>query len=140
MNYTLLNTKSCLDCTEEELDNHNSEIDEIINSIYSYCDYKCALICKYQDKAHKNQEQQIIGSCISQLNEELERFDLKNGVDILLGDDGYLCFMVYGQGYTYKEEYHLITMTVKIMPYDKNEEFISFETISKGIELFKTLS
>lgn len=128
----LLNSKSILQCGESEEENHNKEIQEVIDKIIAYKDYECALICKYQDSGHKNIEQRIDSCSFSELLEYLGTRDIKNGVD-LYTDGQYLIFLVYGQGYTLVDtsEYHLITEAIKVMPYIK-EEFYNVINILNG--------
>lgn len=128
----LLNSKSILQCNENEEEIHNKEIQDAIDEIIAYKDYECALICKYQDPGHKNIEQRI-GSCsFSELLEYLGTRDIKNGVD-LYTDGQYLVFLVYGQGYTMIDtnEYHLVVEAIKIMPYI-NKEFYNVVYLLDG--------
>ena len=62
--------------------------------------------------------------------EVLEWGDIKNGADVLLDEDGYLVFVLYGQGYTLKDKYHLITVAYQILPFDANRNFMN---ISKAL-------
>ena len=52
----LLNSKSILNCNEEEEKEHNNEIEEISKMIYSLPNYDCAIIIKYVDKAKEKRE------------------------------------------------------------------------------------
>ena len=49
----LLNSKSVLDCTEQETEHHNQECSAIIESLHKYDNYDCAVIYKYFDEANK---------------------------------------------------------------------------------------
>ena len=53
----------------------------------------------------------------------IEYVDFENGVDLALVE-GYLTFIVYGQGYTVENEYHLVQTGIQIRPYDVNRNFI----------------
>lgn len=119
----LLNSKSILQCDENEEEIHSKEIQDIIDEIIAYKDYDCALICKYQDIGHKNIDQRIDSCCFSELLAYLGTRDIKNGVD-LFTDGQYLVFLVYGQGYTMADtnEYYLVEEAIKVMPYI-NKEF-----------------
>lgn len=123
----LLNTKSILEIeNEEEQVTHVEEIQKIIDTVVSYQDYECALICKYQDVAHKDIEQEIRHVEFSQVLGEIEYFDFKNGIDLWNQGD-YLILVLHGQGYFVKADnsYHLVTMAMKIMPYDENRSFVN---------------
>lgn len=52
----LLNSKSILNCNEEEEKEHNNEIEEISKMIYSLPNYDCAIIIKYVDKANEKEK------------------------------------------------------------------------------------
>ena len=53
----------------------------------------------------------------------IEYVYFKNGVDLALVED-YLTFIVYGQGYTDGDNYHLVQTGIQIRPYDKNRDFV----------------
>lgn len=57
---------------------------------------------------------------------EIEYFDFKNGIDLWKQGD-YLILVLHGQGYFVKADnsYHLVTMAMKIMPYDENHSFVN---------------
>lgn len=130
----LLNSKSILQCDENEEELHNKEIQDVIDEIIGYKDYECALICKYQDVGHKNIDQRIDSCCFSELLDYLGTRDIKNGMD-LCTDGQYLVFLVYGQGYTIgnDREYHLVTEAVKAMPFIGNT-FYNIIPILEGKE------
>ena len=69
--------------------------------------------------AHKNIHSTIL--------DEVESFDFKNGIDLGVQEGEYLILVVHGQGYTLKSDgsYHLVTLAMKIMPYDENHSFIN---------------
>lgn len=53
----LLNSKSILDCNEQETKQHNQECSTIIQKLHEYDDYECAVIYKYFDEANKKKNQ-----------------------------------------------------------------------------------
>ncbi|MGO5373232.1 hypothetical protein [Holdemanella porci] len=129
----LLNTKSCLDC--DDLNTHNQEITDIIESISQIEDYDCALLCKYQDSAHKHLPQKIESCKISELLDFLGTRDIKNGIDLFF-DGNYLIFILYGQNYEYKNQktiYHTIE-AIKVLPYNEKKDFINLN-ISNNIKM-----
>mgnify|MGYP007128339739 CR=1 FL=1 len=58
----LLNSKSILNCNEEEEKEHNNEIEEISKMIYSLPNYDCAIIIKYVDKANEKRKEEKHGT------------------------------------------------------------------------------
>ncbi len=53
----LLNTKSIIDCNEEEYEDHIQELTDIEELICELPNYDCAVIIKYLDPAHENREE-----------------------------------------------------------------------------------
>lgn len=119
----LLNTKSILDCNELEEDNHNQEIQNILQKLQDYPDYDCAAIIKCFDEANKDKEP-IIKSCnLHNCDEMIEYIDSKNGVDVAIVED-FLTFIVYGQSYYKNDKYYLVQTGIQIRPYDVDKKFI----------------
>lgn len=119
----LLNSKSILDCDEFEEEIHNKETQEILEGLLKYPNYDCAAIIKYFDEVNKDKEP-IIKQCkLHSCDETIEYVAFKDGVDLALVED-YLTFIVYGQGYTVGEDYHLVRAGIQIRPYDVNRNFI----------------
>lgn len=52
----LLNTKSILECDEDEAVIHNEEIKRELEDLLNYPNYECAAIIQYFDIAHKDRE------------------------------------------------------------------------------------
>ena len=129
MGMYLLNSKPVLECTEDEWDKHSQEIADIGNRIQDFPDYDCAVLAQYQDEAHRG-KRSIGQISLHEVLEVLEWGDIKNGADVLLDEDGYLVFVLYGQGYTLKDKYHLITVAYQILPFDANRNFMN---ISKAL-------
>lgn len=119
----LLNSKSILDCDEYEEEIHNKETQEILEGLLKYPNYDCAAIIKYFDEANKDKEPVIKQCELHSCYEMIEYVYFKNGVDLALVED-YLTFIVYGQGYTVGDNYHLVQTGIQIRPYDVNRNFI----------------
>lgn len=120
----LLNTKSILDCNEDEEMIHNQEIEDICNSIYDYENYDSAIIFKFVDQAHSHKED-VIKSCeLYDFMEMIEYTDFKNGIDFAVEDNGVFVVIVYGQGYELNDIYHLVETHIHVMPYDDGKNFI----------------
>lgn len=121
---TLLNSKSIIDCDENEWEIHNQEIFNLIGRLQVIPNYDCALICKYQDPANRHKDQEIKSCKLRDILSITNLFDCKNGIDLLIDEDNYLCMMIFGQMYEYKDEYEITTVAVKIMPYNKDRDFV----------------
>lgn len=119
----LLSKKSILDCSNDEIDIHNLEITNFLESLKSYPNYECAGIIKYFDEANKDKEP-IIKSCdLHNCDEIIYCVDNKNGVDLALVE-GFITFIIYGQCYMFKEKMYITKCGIQIRPYDKNRNFI----------------
>lgn len=119
----LLNTRSILDCNEQEEEKHNQEIQDILSNLSNYPNYDCAAIIKYFDEANKDKEP-IIKSCsLHNCDEMVEYVDSKNGVDVTIVED-FLTFIVYGQSYYKNDKYCLVQTGIQIRPYDVDKKFI----------------
>lgn len=104
----LLNTKSILDCNEEETEVHFKEIENIFekcsndNNLYNI---KVSYLDPYQQKTKEIKVHQIT---MSELEDFIQNFDIKNGADIY-NDQKNLVFVLYGQTYNYDNKDHIIT-------------------------------
>lgn len=120
----LLNSKSILDCNEQEQIIHQQEINDILCEIYSLKNYDCAIIFKHIDEAHKNKKD-IIKPCeLHDFMEMIEYIDFKNGIDFAVEDNGVFIVVVYGQGYEYNDKYYLIETHIHVLPYDEDRNFL----------------
>ena len=104
----LLNTKSILDCNEEETEVHFKEIEDLFETL-SYDDDFCIVEVSYLDPI------QIIDKCrrlvkmkLSELEDFIQDFDIKNGTDIY-NDQNNLVFVLYGQNYNYDGKDYIVT-------------------------------
>ena len=119
----LLNSKSIIDCNAQEVQEHNQETQDILSKLSNYPNYDCAAIIKYFDEANKDKEP-IIKSCsLHNCNEMIGYVDSKNGIDIAIVED-FLTYIVYGQGYSVNDKYHLIKTGIQIRPYDCERNFL----------------
>lgn len=97
----LLNTKSILQCDEEETELHFKEIEVLFeklstdNNIYNV---EVTYLDPYQ-KEHKPTK--IVQMKISELEDFIQNFDIKNGADIY-NDQKNIVIKLYGQTYQYK--------------------------------------
>lgn len=119
----LLNSKSILDCTEQETEQHNKECSIIIENLHKHDDYDCAVIYKYFDEANKEKEPVIKQCNLYDCLDMIQYADIKNGVDFVTVE-GFLTFICYGFEYEYNNQIHLVTTGIQIRPYNDNREFI----------------
>ena len=104
----LLNTKSILDCNEEETEIHFKEIESIFEKL-STDDNFCIVEVSYLDPI------QIIDKCrrlikmkLSEIENFIQDFDIKNGADIY-NDQKNIVIKLYGQTYQYKDKNYINT-------------------------------
>ena len=129
----MLNTKSSIDCDETEFDKHSEEIEEVMEKLMKLENFDCIVLQKYIDPANKYKEMQVIDSNLWDIYELAEYADLKNGVDILLDDEGFLNLSVYGQGYKMGNKDYLVNSVFKIIPRDEEWNFLDIsDFIIKG--------
>ena len=119
----LLNSKSILDCTDQEIEQYNQECSAIIESLHKYDDYDCAVIYKYFDEANKEKEPVIKQCNLHDCLDMVQYADIKNGVDFATVE-GFLTFICYGSEYEYNNQMYLVTTGIQIRPYDKERNFI----------------
>ncbi len=122
----LINSKSIIDCDEQEEKIHAEEINNVLELLSSKGNYDCAVLKKYQDVGHKHIEMEILHSNLYNISKVIENCDFKNGVDVCIDEEGYYVFVVYGQIYELENKHHMMTTALKIMPFDENRKFIKF--------------
>ena len=64
--------------------------------------------------------------------------DIKNGVDLEIGDNNLLTIRAYGQCYEIKDDYYNVITDIYIMPYEGKGEFIDISYIFKDMNLKPT--
>lgn len=120
----LLNSKSILDCTGQEIEQHNQECSTIIEKLHKYDDYDCAVIYKYFDKANKEKEPVIKQCNLYNCLDMVQYADTKNGIDLALVEN-FLTFICYGQEYSMEDGVHIKTTGIQIRPYGHDREFVT---------------
>ena len=112
----LLNTKSILQCDEEETEIHNNEIEMLFEQHLSSNPNLCQVTISYLDphqKETKTETSQVIN--IYELDDFIQKYDIKNGLDVFQDTNNYdIILKLYGQGYYYKHENHLTTTQLRI--------------------------
>ena len=125
----LLNTKSILECNEDEEEVHNQETNNFLELLMQKDNHDCTVLIKSFDEAHKNEEP-IIKSCkLYDCQEMLKYVDIKNGVDVA-NVDGYFTFITYGQCYSLNGIQYMVTQGIQIRPYDEKREFITLKQLA----------
>lgn len=119
----LLNSKSILNCTELEIEQHNQECSAIIESLHKYDDYDCAVIYKYFDEANKEKKPVIKQCNLYDCLDMVQYADIKSGVDFAIVE-GFLTFICYGSEYEYNNQIHLVTTGIQIRPCNNDKDFI----------------
>jgi len=118
-----------MDCeNEEETEKHIKEITDVITKVCELENYDCAVLCKYQDKAHKEIPMKIEPCTLHDIDEVWQWGDCKNGVDLMTDDNKeYLVFLTYGQSYQIKGEeiWHTVIEAFEILPYNKKRDFLN---------------
>ena len=112
----LLNTKSILQCDEEETEIHNNEIEMLFEQHLSSNPNLCQVTISYLDphqKETKSETTQVIN--LYELDDFIQKYDIKNGMDILLDTNNYdIILHLYGQGYWFNNNAHLVTTQLRI--------------------------
>jgi len=112
----LLNTKSILQCDEEETEIHNNEIEMLFEQHLSSNPNLCQVTISYLDphqKETKSETTQVINTY--ELENIIQNYDIKNGLDIFQDTNNYdIILKLYGQGYCYKYENNLTTTQLRI--------------------------
>lgn len=104
----LLNTKSILDCNEEETEIHFKEIENLFEKLSTnnhLCIIKVDHLDPYQQKTKEIKVHQMQ---MSEIEEFIQNFDIKNGADIY-NDQKNLVFVLYGQTYRYENKDCIVT-------------------------------
>lgn len=104
----LLNTKSILDCNEEETEIHFKEIETLFEKYSNddkMYDIKISYLDPYQKKRKHTKNRQMK---MSEIEDFIQNFDIKNGSDVY-NDQKNLVFVLYGQTYRYEDKDYIIT-------------------------------
>lgn len=120
----LLNTKSIIDCNEEEYEEHMQELTDIEELICELPNYDCAVIVKYLDPAHEKREERVRSCSLHDFMEMVQYVDIKNGVDIEIGENNIFNLICYGATYTINDIFYTVKTSISIMPYDENKDFL----------------
>jgi hypothetical protein len=135
----LLNTKSIIDCNEEEYEEHIQELTDIEELICELPNYDCAVILKYLDPAHEKREEKVRNCSLHDFMEMVQYADIKNGVDIEIGDNNIFNLVCYGETYTINDIIYSVKTCISIMPYDENKDFLDLSQFllnNNSIEMF----
>ena len=104
----LLNTKSTLDCNEEETEVHFKEIEDLFETLSNDDDF-CIVEVSYLDPIQIiDKYRRIVKMKLSELEDFIQDFDIKNGADIY-NDQNNIVFLLYGQNYNYDGKNYITT-------------------------------
>lgn len=104
----LLNTKSILDCDEEETEIHFKEIETLFEKLsndHQLYNVEVTYLDPYQKEHKPTKNVQIT---MSEIEDFIQNFDIKNGADIY-NDQKNLVFVLYGQTYNYENKDYINT-------------------------------
>lgn len=104
----LLNTKSILDCDEEETEIHFKEIENLFEKLsndHQLYNIEITYLDPYQQE---NKSIKIVQMKISELEDFIQNFDIKNSADIY-NDNTNIVINLYGQTYNYEGKDYIIT-------------------------------
>ena len=104
----LLNTKSILNCNEEETEIHFKEIENLFEKLSTnnhLCIIKVDHLDPYQKKTKEIKVHQMP---MSEIEDFIQNFDIKNGADVY-NDQKNIVIKLYGQTYCYKGKDYIIT-------------------------------
>lgn len=112
----LLNTKSILQYDEEETEIHNKEVEIFFDNNFSTNPYLCEVKTTYLD-VHQKETKFEISQVINayELEDLIQSYDIKNGLDVFLDTNNCdIILNIYGQGYWFNNETHLVTTQLRI--------------------------
>ena len=111
-----LNTKSILNCNEEETEIHNHEVESFFNNNFSTNPYPCKVEVTYLDVHQKENKFKIVQVIKAyELEDLIQDYDIKNGLDVFLDTNNCdIILKLYGQGYWFNNDAHLITTQLRI--------------------------
>lgn len=129
----LLHKQSILECSELDETIHHTEMNQLMDILFSLPNYDCDIAVTFEDDYQKNKREPLFyESNLHRIFEFIEAQDIKNGVDTFLTNEHHLAFRAYGQGYSHKGKEGIITslFTVKcfeegMVPIDMNKYFSS---------------
>ena len=104
----LLNTKSILQCDEEETELHFKEIEALFEKLsndHQLYNVEITYLDPYQQE---NKSTKIVQMIMSEIEDFIQNFDIKNGADIY-NDQKNIVIKLYGQTYQYKNKDYINT-------------------------------
>ena len=132
----LINSKSVIDCNEDEYELHNKEIEEINKKINKLPNYRCIAIIKDITYTEPKEICQLEGNLHNYL-EFIEYIDFKNGIDLEIGDCDIFTIIAYGELYKEKSEYGYAQYSIEIIPLDENGDGVDMSKyLVSPIKLF----
>lgn len=118
----LLNTKSILNCDEEETKIHFKEIETLFEKL-STNNHLCIIKVDHLDPIQKIDKcSRLVQITMSELEDFIQEFDIKNGADVY-NDNKHIVIKLYGQTYCYKGKDYIITTQLYVRQTPLRKEF-----------------
>ena len=136
----LLHNKSIIECDEFEELTHHKEIEKIMDAIESLKNYNVEIVQYRLDLIAKHLKPRVFDYKLHDLQDLIETFDIKNGVDVLLENEQ-IVFEMYGQGYKVTDEVtgntldDIIKTRLYILGMDTNEFVDLAQQLRSNLEI-----
>lgn len=104
----LLNTKSILDCNEKETEVHFKEIENLFETLSNDDNFFIVEVSYLDPIQIIDKCRRIIKMKLSELEDFIQDFDIKNGADIY-NDNTNIVINLYSQTYQYENKDYIIT-------------------------------
>lgn len=82
------------------------------------------VVIKYKDEARENRKEQRLSINLHEFLDMLEYVDMKNGMDLKIGDNNLLTRVASVQLFSKDKEYNYCVTEIYIMPFNEKKEFI----------------
>lgn len=136
----LLHNKSIIECDEVEELTHHKEIEKIMDAIGSMKNYNVEIVQYRLDFIAKHLKPRVFDYKLHDLQDLIETFDIKNGIDVLLENEQ-IVFEMYGQGYKVTDEVtgntldDIIKTRLYILGMDTNEFVDLAQQLRSNLEI-----
>ena len=126
-----INTKSIVDCDENEEEFHNREIENYCSKISYINNYDTAILIQRIDIEN---QKEVIKSCkLHDFMEMIEYAEIKNGIDLYYDEKEILTIMAYGQSYEINGAYNMVKTKISILPYNCDKEFLNLNYLLNSL-------
>lgn len=122
--FLLLTTRSIMECFDDEVEDHNDEIRVIEQKICELSNHDCIAVMIFVDEANKKKHERQFFCKLHNFMEMIEYADIKNGIDIKIGDNDLLTIVAYGQAYKFNNSHGIVEEYIHILPISSTGEFV----------------